>query len=273
MNNSQLERCADELYHALRRRQVLAPLSTTHPELSIDDAYQISLKLLDKRLCDGEKVVGKKIGLTSKVVQDMLGVHQPDFGFLTDAMFYPSGVIIPFSSELIQAKSEGEIAFILKHDLQGPGVTAADVLAATDSVAACFEIVDSRIKDWQIKIQDTIADNASCGIFVLSDERVPPHEVDFERCQMVIKNHGNTVATGEGSAVLGSPLNSVAWLANTLGQYGISLKAGEIILSGSLAAMIPCQSDDDMTVTIEGVGSASFRFSASEVSKSEGCDE
>jgi len=261
MNPTQLEHCSAELYQALRSRQVLAPLSQTYPDISVDDAYQISLKLLEKRMADGEKVVGKKIGLTSKVVQEMLGVHQPDFGFLTDVMLYPSGATIPFSHELIQAKSEGEIAFILKHDLQGPGVTAADVLAATESVAACFEIVDSRIKDWQINIEDTIADNASCGIFVLSEERVSPTEIDFEDCQMVIKNHGQIVATGEGRAVLGSPLNSVAWLANTLGQYGISLKAGEIILSGSLAAMIPCRHDDDMSVTIEGVGSASFRFS------------
>ncbi len=190
----------------------------------------------------------------------MLGVHQPDFGFLTENMMYRSGDNIKFSKELIQAKSEGEIAFILKADLVGPGVTPADVLAATESVAACFEIVDSRIRDWKIKIQDTVADNASCGIFVLSDERVTPELVDFENCKMVIKNKGEVIAQGQGSAALGSLLNCVAWLANALGDHGVSLKAGDIILSGSSAAMIPCKADDQMTMEITGFGSASYQF-------------
>jgi 2-oxopent-4-enoate/cis-2-oxohex-4-enoate hydratase len=192
----------------------------------------------------------------------MLGVHQPDFGFLTDKMLYTSGAEIVLNKALIQAKSEGEIAFKLKHDLVGPNVTAADVLAATEQVFACFEIVDSRIENWDIKIQDTIADNASCGIFVMSEHGVDPNTVDFEHCGMTIKNKGEVVATGKGSAALGSPLNCVAWLANTLGTYNIHLKAGDIILSGSLAAMITCEADDDMSVEIEGVGSAKFKFVA-----------
>jgi 2-oxopent-4-enoate/cis-2-oxohex-4-enoate hydratase len=251
---------AEELYQALRQRKVLAPITEREPEFSLDDAYQVSMAFLERRLADGEHVVGKKIGLTSKVVQQMLGVHQPDFGFLTEHMMHQSGAEIVFDQELIQAKSEGEIAFILKNDLVGPNVTPEDVLAATESVAACFEIVDSRIKDWKIKIQDTVADNASCGMFVMGSERVDPENVDFENCKMVIKNKGQVVATGIGSAALGSPLNCVAWLANTLGQYDVALKAGDIILSGSLAAMIPCQADDDMTMEIEGIGSAAFKF-------------
>ena len=177
-------------------------------------------------------------------------------------MVVDSGAEIPYDQTLIQAKSEGEIAFILKDDLVGPNVTPEDVIAATESVVACFEIVDSRIKDWQIKIEDTVADNASCGMFVMGKERVSPKNVDFEGCKMVIKNKGQVVATGQGSAALGSPLNCVAWLANTLGKYNISLRAGDIILSGSLAAMIPCLPDDDMTMEITGIGSASYRFVA-----------
>ncbi|NQY63147.1 MAG: fumarylacetoacetate hydrolase family protein [Alteromonadaceae bacterium] len=260
MKQSRLEELALELYQAMRKRKVLTPITEREEDFSPEDAYQVSQKFLQHRLNDGERVIGKKIGLTSKVVQDMLGVHQPDFGFLTDVMMVESGAEIIFDKELIQAKSEGEIAFILKNDLQGPNVTAEDVIDATQSVVACFEIVDSRIKDWKIKIQDTVADNASCGMFVMGKERVSPENVDFEGCKMVIKNKGEIVATGQGSAAMGSPLNCVAWLANTLGQYDISLKAGDIILSGSLAAMIPCKADDDMTMEIEGIGSASYRF-------------
>jgi len=259
MTPEQIEHQAEVLYKALRTRQTLTPLTESNPDISIEQAYQISKSILQLRMQDGEKLVGKKIGLTSKVVQDMLGVHQPDFGFLTDTMMYESDSELPFDKELIQAKSEGEIAFILKQDLVGPNITPEMVLEATEAVVACFEIVDSRIADWKIKIQDTIADNASCGIFIMGD-RVSPENVDFENCKMVIKNHGEVIAEGQGSAALGSPLNCVAWLANALGEYGISLKAGEIILSGSLAAMIPCKPNDDMEMNIEGIGSARYRF-------------
>lgn len=258
MEQQDLQLLADELHSAMTAKTTVSPITTRHPDVSIDDAYQISKLFLQKRLNQGEKVIGKKIGLTSKVVQDMLGVHQPDFGFLTDKMVYQSGDVIEFD-QLIQAKSEGEIAFILKHDLTGPNVTPQDVLEATESVAACFEIVDSRVEDWKIKIQDTVADNASCGVFVMGDI-VSPEKVDFENCKMVIKNKGEVIAEGKGSAALGSPLNCVAWLANALIEYGVELKAGDIILSGSLAAMIPCQADDDMVMEIEGIGQASYRF-------------
>jgi len=262
MKASQIEQCARNLNKAMDERTPHIPLTTQYPELTIDQAYAISLAFLRIRLDKGERVIGKKIGLTSEVVQQMLGVHQPDFGFLTDKMYYPSGAEIGLKKELIQAKSEGEIAFKLKHDLVGPNITAKDVLAATEKVFACFEIVDSRIENWQIKIQDTIADNASCGIFVMSEHGVDPNTVDFENCTMTIKNKGEVVATGKGSAALGSPLNCVAWLANTLSEYDIPLNAGDIILSGSLAAMIPCKADDELRVEIEGVGSAEFKFVA-----------
>jgi 2-oxopent-4-enoate/cis-2-oxohex-4-enoate hydratase len=255
-----IEQCAQRLNEAMNDKKTLVPLTTQYPEITIDQAYAISLSFLNLRTDKGEKLVGKKIGLTSEVVQNMLGVHQPDFGFLTNKMQYQSGSEIVLKKELIQPKSEGEIAFKLKHDLVGPNVTAEDVLAATDQVFACFEIVDSRIDNWKIKIQDTIADNASCGIFVISDHGVDPNTVDFENCAMTIKNKGEVVATGKGSAALGSPLNCVAWLANTLGDYHIPLKAGDLILSGSLAAMIPGKVGDEMSLEIEGVGSAEFTF-------------
>ena len=255
-----LQELGDALYSALRERRTLAPLSERYA-LSVEDAYRISLRFLARRESDGERVIGKKIGVTSKPVQDMLGVHQPDFGFLTDAMQYENGASVSLrASGLMQPRAEGEIAFVLKKDLIGPGVTNADVLAATEGVMACFEIVDSRIQDWKIKIQDTVSDNASCGAFVLGNELVKPSEVDLINCGMVLEKNGEIVATGSGAAALGSPVNAVAWLANTLGRLGIPLKAGEVILSGSLAPLIPVVAGDYLRMSINGIGTCAVRF-------------
>ena len=259
MNTELQEKLGDELYEALSQRRVLEPLSTRYPDISIADAYAVQQHMLARRIAAGERVVGKKIGVTSKAVMDMLGVFQPDFGWLTDGMVFNEGEAVPASS-LIQPKAEGEIAFVLKKTLQGPGVTAADVLAATEGVMACFEIVDSRIRDWKIKIQDTVADNASCGVFVLGDRLVDPRDVDLATCGMVLEKNGEIVATGAGAAALGHPANAVAWLANTLGADGIALEAGEVVLSGSLAAMVPVKAGDNLRVTIGGIGSCSVRF-------------
>jgi 2-oxopent-4-enoate/cis-2-oxohex-4-enoate hydratase len=192
-------------------------------------------------------------------VMNMLGVYRPDFGYLLDGMIYNEGQSVPMDT-LIQPKAEGEIAFILKKDLMGPGVTNAMVLAATECVMPCFEIVDSRIRDWKIKIADTVADNASCGVFVLGDQAVDPRKIDLALCGMVLERNGEIVATGAGAAALGSPVNAVAWLANTMGELGIPLKAGEVILSGALAAMFPAKAGDSFRVTIGGLGSCSVRF-------------
>lgn len=259
MNPELHQTLGDELYAALRERQPVEPLSTRHPEITIADAYAIQQRMLARRLAAGERVVGKKIGVTSQAVMDMLGVFQPDFGWLTDGMVFNEGQAVA-AATLIQPKAEGEIAFVLKRRLQGPGVTAADVLAATEGVMACFEIVDSRIRDWKIRIQDTVADNASCGVFVLGDCLVDPRDVDLATCGMVLEKNGEIVATGAGAAALGHPANAVAWLANTLGTLGIALEAGEVVLSGSLAAMVPVQAGDDLRVTIGGIGGCSVRF-------------
>jgi 2-oxopent-4-enoate/cis-2-oxohex-4-enoate hydratase len=259
MTPEQLTRLGDELYTALTTRQVLPPLTERHPEITIDDAYHVQQRMIARRLEKGERVVGKKIGVTSKAVMSMLNVHQPDFGYLLSGMIFNEGEAIPRDS-LIQPKAEGEIAFVLKHDLLGPGISNADVLRATEGVMACFEIVDSRIKDWKIKIQDTVADNASCGVFVLGDTLVDPRAVDLTTCGMVLEKNGEIVGLGAGAAALGSPVNAVAWLANTMGRLGIPLKAGEVILSGSLAALIPVVAGDSLRVSIGGVGGCSVRF-------------
>ena len=168
-----IEQLGTELYQALVDIKTVNPLTDRHPDITIEDAYKVQQQLMKLRLQAGERIIGKKIGVTSKAVMNMLGVYQPDFGYLTDGMVYNEGEAIPMS-RLIQPKAEGEIAFVLKKTLKGPGISSADVLAATEGVMACFEIVDSRIQDWKIKIQDTVADNASCGVFVLGDRLVDP---------------------------------------------------------------------------------------------------
>ena len=253
----------DELFAALRARRTLAPLTEREAGIDIDDAYAISLRFLERRTVDGERVIGKKIGVTSKPVQDMLGVHQPDFGFLTDRMQVKNGAVIGIGdSALIQPRAEGEIAFVLKKDLKGPGVSEDQVLDATDYVLPCFEIVDSRIHDWKIRIQDTVADNASCGVFVLGDDRVPPHALDLAAVKMEITKNGAHVASGVGAAVQGHPATAVAWLANTLGRYGIPFLKGEIILSGSLAPLLPAVPGDRFHMTLAGIGEAAIGFEA-----------
>lgn len=254
------EQLGDALYDALRSRRTIAPLSDTH-ELTVEDAYRISLRFLARREQDGERVIGKKIGVTSKPVQDMLGVHQPDFGFLTNTMQYEDGASVSLSrAGLIQPRAEGEIAFMLKKDLQGPGVTRQDVLDATAWVAPCFEIVDSRIHDWKIKIADTVADNASCGVFVVGRQHTDPRSLDLAAASMQMSKNGEAAGSGLGSAVQGHPAEAVAWLANTLGAFGIPFKAGELILSGSLAPLVPAQAGDRFHMTIEGLGECSIAF-------------
>ena len=203
----------ETLFAALRSGQTIAPLSESDPALTIDDAYAISLDILARRTAEGERVVGKKIGVTSKAVQDMLGVHQPDFGFLTDAMFIDEEIDCE-KLRLIQPRAEAEIAFILRETLAGPGITPDDVLAATEAIAPCFEVVDSRIADWRIGIVDTVADNASCGVFALGSERLDPAGLDLPALHVAVSKNGEPLSEGYGHAVQGDPAMAVAWLAN-----------------------------------------------------------
>lgn len=261
MDNDEIAMLGDELYRALLTHTTVAPITDRVDNISVEDAYHISLNFL-KRRCDagGETLIGKKIGVTSAPVQEMLGVFQPDFGFLTDAMHYEDGAAIPISGNLIQPRAEGEIAFRLKSDLKGPGVTEQDVLDATETIMPCFEIVDSRIDGWKIKIQDTVADNASCGVFTLGSNEVDPREFDLPGLKMRIFKNDELHSEGLGSAVQGNPLTAVAWLANTLGEFGIPFRAGEVILSGSLVPLIPVVAGDRMHLELEGVGTASCSF-------------
>ena len=259
MDSNIIQTLGDSLYQALRSNSVIDPITNQYPDMTIEDAYAVQKRMIDRRVQDGEVIVGKKIGVTSRAVMNMLGVYQPDFGYMMDRMIVNEGESIAMST-LIQPKAEGESAFLLKKDLMGPGLSNADILAATECVIPCFEIVDSRIRDWKIKIQDTVADNASCGVFVLGDSAVSPRKVDLSTCGMVLEKNGEIIATGSGAAAMGSPVNAITWLANTLGRLGVPLKAGEVELSGALAAMFPCAAGDNFRVSIGGIGACSVRF-------------
>ena len=261
MDSQRIQAYGDELHRALVLREAVAPLTEREPGITIDDAYRIQLRMVQHRLDAGERVVGKKIGVTSQVVMDMLKVDQPDFGHLLSGMVVNEGEGIRVSS-MIAPKAEAEVAFILKRDLCGPGVTATDVLLATDCVMPCFEIVDSRIRDWKIRIQDTVADNASCGVFVLGGVRRDPRHIDLALAGMVVEKNGEIVSTSTGASVQGSPVNAVAWLANTLGAFGISLNAGDVILSGSQSPLFPVVAGDSLHCSVGGLGSTSVRFVA-----------
>jgi len=260
MDKQIIEQLGDELYDALCTQQTVAPLTDRHADITVQDAYHVSQRMVSRRVEAGEKIIGKKIGVTSAPVQEMLGVFQPDFGFLTDGMVFGDGGDIPIAGHMIAPRAEGEIAFRLKADLVGPGVTEQDVLAATQSIMPCFEIVDSRIANWQIKIEDTVADNASCGVYVLGTNEVDPRDLDLANLHMKVYKNGELNCEGVSSAVQGNPLTAVAWLANTLGEFGIPFKAGEVILSGSLVPLIPVVAGDKMSLEIEGIGGCSCNF-------------
>ena len=261
MSPEKIERYGDELYAAFLARRTVAPLLEREPAMTVEDAYRIQERMVSRRVRAGETIVGKKIGVTSKAMQNLVGVDQPDFGQLTSAMAYSEGQDVPLGG-LIQPRAEAEVAFVLKHDLNGPGITATDVIRATDYVVPCFEIVDSRITDWKIKIQDTIADNASCGVYLIGKTKKKPTELDLNLAGMVVERNGELFSTAAGAAVQGGPVNAVVWLANTLGSLGLPFKAGEVILSGSQSILAPAVAGDTLRCIVGGLGACEIHFTA-----------
>ena len=225
---------AGQLYNAERNRMAIPPLTEQDASINPDDAYHIQLENVKRAVSMGFIVSGKKIGLTSPGIQQQMGVNEPDYGHLFAAMDCKDGKVD--TAALLFPKIEGEIAFILKKDLSGGKVTREDVINATDYVVAAFEIVDSRIADWKIKLSDTIADNASSGRYVLGSRRLDLNEVKLPEVTMKLYKNGQLAGEGTGAAVMGDPCVSVAWLANRLWDYGVVLRAGEVILSGAFSA-------------------------------------
>ncbi|HET8564728.1 MAG TPA: fumarylacetoacetate hydrolase family protein [Candidatus Binatia bacterium] len=259
LSEEQVRKTAAMLFDAEQQRQTVRPLSESFPHIEPDEAYRIQLALMELKTAQGAKVVGKKIGLTSQAMQKMLNVDQPDYGHLLDGMMIEDGGHFR-ASELIQPKIEPEIAFILDHDLKGPGVTPLQVLACTRFVVPALEIIDSRIEGWKIKLCDTIADNASSARVVLGKTPKRVDQVDLKLVGMVLEKNEEVIQTGAGAAVLGHPANAVAWLANAVGKFGVSLRSGEVIMPGALTAASDVCRGDFIRASFDGLGTVSVRF-------------
>jgi len=259
LTDAQIKEWAQRLRQAEQNRSTLAALTATIPGVTIADAYAIQLALIDAKKKDGAKVVGKKIGLTSQAMQRMLNVDQPDYGHILDNMIVQDGSEFPVK-ELIQPKIEPEVAFILDRDLKGPGVTPMQVLAATRFVVPALEIIDSRIEGWKIKLCDTIADNASSARVVLGGPPRRVDQLDLRLIGMVMEKNGQIAHTGAGAAILGHPANAVAWLANAIGEFGVSLQAGEIVMPGAISAAVDVVAGDLVRASFDGLGTVSVRF-------------
>ena len=253
-----IQKYADALFYAEQTRQQVLPLSEQEAEISVADAYAIQMLNIARAEQLGHVISGKKIGLTSIGIQTQLGVHEPDYGHLFKSMECADGRID--SSQLIQPKIEAEVAFVLTADLAGGKVSVDDVRQATSYVVAAFEIVDSRVKDWCIKLADTVADNASSGRYVLGSKRLNLGDIDLATEAMKLYKNGELLETGTGAEVLGDPCAAVAWLANRLWDYGVLLKQGEIVLSGAFSAAPLAKVGDRFRVDFSSLGSLEAQF-------------
>lgn len=255
----QVQELANALHRAEKQREPIAPLTDSYPEMDIADAYAVQQALVDQWIREGARIAGWKVGLTSMAVQKMLGVDRPDFGHLLDTNRIDEGNDVA-CAPFIWPKVEPEIAFILKSDLQGPNVTRDDVMNATEYLVPALELVDSRIRDWKIKLADTIADNASCGRFVVGKARVAPGEFDLRVLGMNYLVNGELVSMATGAAVLGDPAAAVAWVCNTLAPLGQGLKAGQLIMPGSLVGMVDAKPGTTFTAVFDRLGSVSLHM-------------
>jgi 2-keto-4-pentenoate hydratase len=208
---------------------------------------------------EGGQLVGRKIGLTSKAMQEQLGVNEPDYGFILDNMMVPSGSALPRAAFLLP-RIEPEIAFWLAEDLTGPGVTAEQVLSATQGVSAALELVDSRIENWRIKLVDTIADNASSARLIVSSQRISPEVLDLAAEGVELWCDGERVGSGTGAAVLGHPANAAAWLVNKLAEFGVSLLKGKVILPGAMCAAVSVVAGKTYRAVYPHLGEVSISF-------------
>lgn len=260
-DNSDIEKFALQLREAAISKVAIDPLRESIGVENIALAYKIQSANNLFRVSKGARIVGKKIGLTSVSVQKQLGVDQPDFGILFNDMEVQNGGTISIQ-EIMQPKVEAEIAFVLKSDLTKENLTTTEVIKAIDFALPSIEIVGSRIKNWNIKITDTVADNASASHFVVGHRPTLLRDFDMINCKMEMTINDEVVSTGSGSACLGSPINATVWLANKMVKMGSPLLAGEVILSGAVGPMAQVKAGDLVTASIEGLGSVSVRFEA-----------
>jgi 2-keto-4-pentenoate hydratase len=250
---------ADALFAAERDRAPIEPLTATWPAIDVTDAYEIQLVNVRRKVADGALVRGHKVGLSARAMQQMMGVNEPDYGHLLDTMFVFEGDRVP-AGELCFPRVEVEVAFVLGDRLAGPGVSAADVLRATEFVLPAIEIIDSRIDRWRIKLPDTIADNASSARVVLGGRATPPSEVDLRLIGAVLRKNGEIVETGASGAVLGNPATAVAWLANKVHAFGVTLEPGHVVLPGSCTRAVDVAPGDVIRADFDQLGHVSVVF-------------
>ncbi len=262
MPGQSVEVLAEQLDKAFRTKVPIPPLSDSSGLTQVEDAYAIQEHWTAMREGRGERIVGRKIGLTSLAIQKQLGVNEPDYGNLWESSFYETinnRAEVPAGDHL-QPRMEGEVAFLIGRPLHGSHITPQEVLAATDAMALVVEIVASRIADWKIKLVDTIADNASYGGFVLGQWDSRLRTEDLRLLGMTIAKNGEPIAEGIGAAAMGHPAVSVAWLANKLSEFGVSLQPGDVVLSGGITPMHPVTRGDIFTINLTGQPALTIRF-------------
>ena len=250
---------AADLAQAERSREPIAPLTSAYPDIDVVDAYEIQLINIRQRVAEGARVLGHKVGLSSKAMQQMMGVDEPDYGHLLDEMQVFEDTPVKAASYLYP-RVEVEVGFILAADLPGAGCTEDDVLAATEALVPSIELIDTRITDWKIALCDTIADNASSAGFVLGSARVAPGDVDVKAIDATLTRNGEVVAEGRSDAVLGNPVTAVAWLARKVESFGVRLKKGDIVLPGSCTRAIDVHAGDKFIADFAGLGAVRLSF-------------
>lgn len=253
------EQLAANLAKAESSRVPISPLTDGNPDIDVVDAYEIQLINIRQRVADGARIIGHKVGLSSEAMQKMMNVDEPDYGHLLDDMQVFEDVPVR-SDRYLYPRVEVEVGFVLADDLPGAGCTEDDVLAATAAFAPAIELIDTRITNWQIKLCDTIADNASSAGWVLGEARVSPKDIDIRAIDAVLTNNGEIVAEGRSDAVLGNPVTAVAWLARKVEAFGVRLKAGDIVLPGSCTRAIDAPAGSHFVADFSGLGSVQLSF-------------
>jgi len=250
---------AADLAQAERSREPIAPLTAAYPDIDVVDAYEIQLINIRQRVAEGARVLGHKVGLSSKAMQQMMGVDEPDYGHLLDEMQVFEDTPVK-AGRYLYPRVEVEVGFILAEDLPGADCTEEDVLAATEALVPSIELIDTRITDWKIALCDTIADNASSAGFVLGQARVSPADVDIKAIDAVLVRNGEVIAEGRSDAVLGNPVTAVAWLSRKVESFGVRLRKGDIVLPGSCTRAIDARAGDEFVANFTGLGSVRLSF-------------
>lgn len=256
LSNAERHAAAEALIGAAHRRETIPPISVSYPAAEVEDAYRIAQLVAEAKLQAGAVLKGHKIGLTSRPMQEAAGIDEPDYGVLLDDLFVAEGSVIP-PARLFQPRAEAELAFVLREELTGPAVNAADVIRATDFVLPCIEIVDRRFNERGVLV-DTIADNASSGLVVLGGNPTALNEIDVRTVGVTLTKNGVIEDTGVASAVMGNPVNAVAWLANKLFTFGVPLEPGHVVLSGSFVKAIAFAPGDVVAADFNSLGVVQF---------------